>query len=145
MRTKYSFLILMPVISFERNDHMAMLLLKLGSFSPLKSLFEVNLIQMTKNLLVFRSVWPARRSRRQPLSLQSPRKGETCSETARWILGEKSSCLVQLILSSKVSIWFTKGNSLQQRNSWALTEGNLRRTQCEGMKCYSNRNEHSYP
>ena len=40
----------------------------------------------------------------------------------------KSSCLViQLILSSKVSFWFTKRISLQQRNSRALTERNLRR------------------
>ena len=36
--------------------------------------------------------------------------------------------MIQLIIWSKVSFWFTKGISLQQRNSGALTEANLRRT-----------------
>ena len=44
----------------------------------------------------------------------------------------------------KVCFWFRKGISLQQQNSRALTEKNLRRTWCEGIKCYGNRNEHSY-
>ena len=37
--------------------------------------------------------------------------------------------MIQLIIWSKVSFWFTKGISLQQRNSREMTE-------CEGIKCY---------
>ena len=66
--------------------------------------------------------------------------------SAQWLLGTKSLCLeIQLILSSKVSLWFAEGIIVQQRNSRALTKGILRRTKCEGRKCYVNKNEHSYP
>ena len=84
-------------------SHIAMLHLNCRGLCLLKFLFEINLNQITINSLG---------------------KGATCSETARWLLGEKSSCLViQLILSSKVRFWFVKGITLQQRNSRALTEG----------------------
>ena len=80
-------------------------------------------------------------ARRQSLSLQSLRK---LRSNLQWLLGEKSSCLlIHLILSSKVWLTNYKEISLQQWNSRALTGGNLRRLRC-GIKCYGNRNEHSY-
>ena len=65
MRTKYLFMILLSVIYFERNGSYGNDAPKLKKLSLWKSsLNEIDLNQMTINSLVFRSVWPARRSRR---------------------------------------------------------------------------------
>ena len=95
--------------------HMAMLHLTEES---LKSLFEIHLNQITINSLVFRLTGSTTIASAFALSGE----GATCSETARWLLGEISSCLViHLILSSKVRFWFTKGITLLKRTleHWA--------------------------
>ena len=84
----------MSVISFEWNGSYGNAVLKL-LLLLLKSLFEINLNQMTINSLVSRSVWPARRSRRSPLPLQSSRKGATCCETAQLLLGDTADSFVK--------------------------------------------------
>ena len=84
--------------------------------SLLKSLFGIDLNQMTVNSLSFLLTGWAIIASAFAIS----------EETAGCLLSEKSSCLVvQLILSSKVSFWFAERITLQQRNFRALTKRNL--------------------
>ena len=107
------------LFAIERNGSYGNAALKLKKVSPLKSLFEVNLNQI--NSLAFRLT------------------GSTTTASVFAIFEERSNLqwdrpmtsrhkIIVPILSSKVNLWFVKGIIVQQRNSRALTKGNLRFT-----------------
>ena len=140
MHTKYSFTYWFQLFAIERNGSYGNAALKLKKFFSINPLFEINLNQIIINLLVFRLTGSTTIASAFAISKERSNLQWNCPMTSR----RKKSCLVlQLTLSSKVSFWFAKGITAQQRNSRALSKGNLR--QCEGIKCYGNRNNHSYP
>ena len=126
--------------------HMTMLYLNWRRFSLLKFLFEINLNHMTITCSF-------------PFGLTGSTIATVASAAAiskersnlqwncPWLLGEKNhrASWYSWFFCQKLAFGLLREFLYVEFLYVALTQRNLRHTWCEGVKCYGNRNEHSYP
>ena len=123
------------LFAIHRNGSLHNAALELRSFYLLKSLSAINLNQITITSLVFRLTGSTTIASAFAISEVSSNLQWNCPMTSRRKIIVPRDTADSFV---KVSFWFPKGNTLQKRNSRV-------RAQDERIKCYCNRNEHSYP